>query len=159
MSKRAGSMRIVLRKLPANDAWAFLLGKTVLDAQIVSIGGKRFFDTKEEAIAMAKRHGWGVDRAGFVFPEGPKPIMKHDPRHLNCGPGMARRGGGRHRNMDRPGRYQLYVGASPETAKIFSVHDTLEDAMEWAEKALRQRYIEVYDKANDHILWSSDQVK
>jgi hypothetical protein len=150
---------MVLRKLPANDAWAFLFGKTVLDAQIVSVGGKKFFDTKEEAIATAKRHGWGVDKAGFAFPERPNPnnpIMKREPRHLNCGSG---RGGGRHRNMDRPGRYQLYVGASPETAKIVSVHDTLEDAMKWAEKALRQRYIEVYDKANDHILWSSDQVK
>lgn len=159
MAKKPASVKMVLRKLPANNVWVFLYGRTVSDAQIISVGGKRLFDTKEEAIEAARRQGLGVDKAGFVYSDGPNPndpIMKRDPRHLNCGPG---RGGGRHRNLERKGRYQLYVGSSSDTAKIVSVHDTLEDAMKWAEKALRQRYIEVYDKANDHILWSSDQVK
>lgn len=163
MAKKTGSVKMVLRKLPANQAWAFLYGRTVADAQIIAVGGKRFFDTKEEAIEMARSKGLGADKAGFVYSDGPNPndpIMKRDPRHLNCGPGgMRMRRGGRHRHAtvgDRK-RYQIFAGAGSGTAKVVAEYDNREDAFKGAEAHVRCNYVEVYDRGSDHILWSSDK--
>lgn len=168
MTKR-GEVKLVLRKLAANDAWVFVMGKTVADAQIISMGreGRRFFETRAEAVEFARKLGLKVDRTGFVSsdPESNPndPIMKRDPRHLNCGPRGMKMGSGRHRNMSGSGerrRYQIFAGSGSGTAKVVEEFENRDDAFKAAEKHVRCNYVEIYDRGSDHILWStSDRSK
>jgi hypothetical protein len=154
-----GEVKMILRKLIANNAWSFVMGRTVADAQIISMGReqKRFFETRAEAVEFARKLGLKVDRAGFVSSDPDSnpndPIMKRDPRHLNCGLRMR---GGRHRNAigDRK-RYQIFAGSGSGTAKVVEEFENREDAFKAAEKHVRCNYVEIYDRGSDHILWST----
>ena len=55
-----------LHKLLANQAWVFIFGRNIQTADIIPMGEKRFFDTREEAVDAAARQGLTVDRDGKV---------------------------------------------------------------------------------------------
>jgi hypothetical protein len=57
---------MTLVRLPANQCWAFTFGRTVATADIIPMGEKRFFDTRDEAVDAASRQGLTVDRDGKV---------------------------------------------------------------------------------------------
>lgn len=58
-------MRLV--KLVANNAWVFLFGDQLvpIDGGYVG-GGRRFFETRQEAVAAAESAGLTVSRRGVV---------------------------------------------------------------------------------------------
>lgn len=56
-----------MRKLPANNAWAFLFG----DRVVKLADEERFFQTKKAALAAAERRGLKVDERGSVSVKQP----------------------------------------------------------------------------------------
>jgi len=81
------AMRLVY--LPVNMAWIFALGVGTKSEQVIVLSGEpRFHQSREEAVAAARRHGLAVSKSGIVSVSGPNPfagegsglarVMKHE---------------------------------------------------------------------------------